>query len=81
MDSNIVEGGGGHTVGLTKKGKVFSWGENNCGQLGHGDQEDRSVPTTIAGLDGLVIIQISCGDFHMAALTDKVELLTWYVLS
>jgi alpha-tubulin suppressor-like RCC1 family protein len=68
-----------HTVGLTKKGKVFSWGSNDCGQLGHGDTEDRRVPTKVESLDELVITKISCGYKHTAALTDKGEILTWYV--
>ena len=68
-----------YTVGLTKKGEVFTWGDNDSGQLGHGDTEDKIVPTKVAGLDGLVITKISCGRYHTAALTDKGELFTWYV--
>ena len=30
------------------------------------------------GLDGLLIIKISCDDYHKAALTDEGELFTWY---
>ena len=76
-----IECGLCHTAGLTKKGEVLTWGYNHHGQLGHGDEEDRSVPTTVAGLDGLVIIKISCGEYHTVALTDKGEILTWYVRS
>ena len=70
-----------HTVGLTKKGEVFTWGKNWYGQLGHGDEESRTVPTKVASLDGFVIIQVSCGHNHTAALTDKGEIFTWYVQS
>jgi alpha-tubulin suppressor-like RCC1 family protein len=71
-----------HTVGLTKKGEVFTWGNNDSGQLGHGDYyESMTIPTKVPSLDGLFIIQISCGDKHTAALTDKGEILTWYVQS
>ena len=31
--------GRGHTVVLTDKGQLFSWGENSCGQLGQGNIE------------------------------------------
>ena len=68
-----------HTVGLTKKGEVFTWGSNDIGQLGHGGRKSRIVPTKVAGLDGLVITQISCGANHTAALTDKGEVFTWCV--
>jgi alpha-tubulin suppressor-like RCC1 family protein len=70
-----------HTVGLTKNGEVFTWGLSNYGQLGHGDKKPRSVPTKVESLDGLVITKISCGEIHTAALTDKGEILTWYVRS
>ena len=71
-----------YTIGLTKDGDVFSWGLNNYGQLGHGDADRRSaLPEKVASLDGLAIISISCGCYHTAAITDRGEILTWYVQS
>jgi E3 ubiquitin-protein ligase HERC1 len=70
-----------HTLGLTKNGQVFSWGQNASGQLGHGDKDERRAPNKVAALDGLVIIKISCGENHTSALTDKGEIFTWYVHS
>ena len=70
--------GDDHTVGLTKNDNVFTWGCNPFG-LGHGDNEDRRVPTKVASLDGLVTTKISSSDHHhMAALTGKKETLTWH---
>ena len=60
-------------------GKLFTWGRNLFGELGHGDNLDRFIPTKVSALDGHVITQISCGARHMAALTDKGEVLAWYV--
>ena len=68
-----------HTAALTKNGEVFTWGLNDCGQLGHGDDIPRTVPTKVASLAGLVITQVFCGDTHTAVLTGKGELLTWCV--
>ena len=76
-----IECGGYHTVGLTKNGEVYSWGYNGYGQLGHGDNEPRTIPMKVESLDGMVITKISCGGWHTAALTDKGEILTWYVRS
>ena len=76
-----IECGEEYTVGLTKNGEVYSWGRNGNGQLGHGDEKARSVPTKVEGLDGIVIIKILCGYDHTVAITDKGELYTWYVLS
>ena len=76
-----IECGGHHTVGLTKNGEVFTWGDNSCGELGHGDLGGRrSVPTKVESLDGLVIAKISCGSEHTAAVTYNGEILTWYVV-
>ena len=76
-----IECGGSHTFGITKNGEVVSWGCNDFGQLGHGDNEARTIPKKVAALlDGLVIIKVPCGSYdHTAAVTDNGELLTWYV--
>lgn len=34
-----VNGGGRHAMALTADGKVFSWGDGEFGQLGHGDNK------------------------------------------
>jgi hypothetical protein len=74
-----IECGGNHTFGITKNGQVVSSGLNDFCELGHSDGKDRSVPTKVEALHGRVIIKISCGKYHSAALTDKGEVLTWYV--
>ena len=84
-----IDCGSNYTIGITKNGKVVSWGSNDCGQLGRGDKKQRfswgkkhrSVPTKVKALDGRVIIKISCGKDHTAAITDKGELYIWYVQS
>lgn len=32
-------------IALDSSGKVYSWGENAMGQLGHGDYLNKSVPS------------------------------------
>ena len=76
-----IECGDNHTATVTKKGELLTWGSNNCGQLGHGDGISRNKPMKVTKLDGSIITQVSCGTFHTAALTDKGEVLTWYVQS
>ncbi len=34
-----VSSGGRHAMALTADGKVFSWGDGDYGQLGHGDNK------------------------------------------
>lgn len=46
-----VSAGKNHVLALDENGKVYSWGNNAYGQLGHGDISNRSVPTKIDYLD------------------------------
>ena len=39
-----------HTVVLDYKGNVYTFGDNRYGQLGHGDQVSRPLPTKIEGV-------------------------------
>ncbi|KAH3731679.1 hypothetical protein Pelo_17491 [Pelomyxa schiedti] len=41
-----------HSITVTKKNSVYSWGSNEHGQLGLGDTLNRSIPTEIATLKG-----------------------------
>lgn len=35
-----------HTVAITDRGNVYSWGRGINGQLGHGDTADRCFPSS-----------------------------------
>ncbi len=59
--------GGEHTLALTSNDLVFSWGSGQCGRLGHGDDQDRDVPTLVAPLQRCVswwlllcLVSLSC---------------------
>lgn len=45
-----VAGGGRHFVATTTDGKLWTWGLNNFGNLGHGDLVHRSSPTQVGTL-------------------------------
>ena len=66
-----------HTVALSINGEVFTWGSNDYGQLGHGDQKDRNVPTKVESLSGEIIVKIACGHDHTAVVTERGKVLTW----
>ncbi|XP_025853889.2 probable E3 ubiquitin-protein ligase HERC6 isoform X2 [Vulpes vulpes] len=55
-----------HTVVLTQNGKVFTFGDNTYGQLGHSPTAEKSGPQLVEGIDGLVS-QIDCGSYHTLA--------------
>ena len=53
--TDIFVGSTDHSLALTTDGRLFSWGRNQSGQLGLGDNVDRSIPTEVpkpAGVDG-----------------------------
>jgi alpha-tubulin suppressor-like RCC1 family protein len=62
-----------HTLGISYD-KLFSWGANNYGQLGHGDLIVRSSPTQIGTSSWTAI---SSGKSHSAAIKSDGLLFTW----
>jgi alpha-tubulin suppressor-like RCC1 family protein len=56
---------------------VLSWGCGDHGQLGHGDEEDKELPTVIAGLQAQRMVQLAAGERHVLALTDTSLLFAW----
>ncbi|MFA4906544.1 MAG: DUF58 domain-containing protein, partial [Candidatus Margulisiibacteriota bacterium] len=64
-----------HTLALTKDGRVFAWGHNDCGQLGLGDVNDHTQPTEVAGLRD--VAQLVAGDCHTLALTKDGRVFAW----
>ncbi|MEM9223666.1 MAG: Ig-like domain-containing protein [Pseudomonadota bacterium] len=63
----IIDHGNGVSFAITDDGTLFGWGQNNIGQLGLGDEENRLVPTVI-DVDGKKIIAVSSGNSHTLAL-------------
>jgi len=61
-----------HTLALSEEHAVFSWGDNEFGQLGHGnDLQDRKLRPKVIdyfGRCGIHCAQIACGAFHSAVL-------------
>lgn len=63
-----------HTLALTEVG-AFSWGSGDGGRLGHGNRKHRDIPTLIEGLKGMVVVQVSAGTWHSAALVQVPPLV------
>ncbi|CAD6189654.1 unnamed protein product [Caenorhabditis auriculariae] len=57
--------------------EVWSWGANECGQLGHGDTVGRHQPSRIINLDKEFVTDLSCGDDFSMAMTSSGEVFTW----
>jgi len=65
-----------HSLGLTRTGKVFAWGRNEHGQIGHAG-EDTSAPKRVS-LNGTVV-SLACGYGHSAVLLDDGSMYVWGV--
>ncbi|KAH9316924.1 hypothetical protein KI387_018693, partial [Taxus chinensis] len=79
IDYNFKQLACGHslTVGLTTSGQVFTMGNIVYGQLGN-PQSDGKLPCLVEGkLTDETVEEISCGAYHVAALTSKNEVYTW----
>ncbi|KAM8827696.1 putative E3 ubiquitin-protein ligase HERC1 isoform 4-T4 [Spinachia spinachia] len=72
------KGSDGHTLAITLEGEVFSWGDGEYGKLGHGNSATQKYPKIIQGpLFGKVVVCVSAGYRHSAAVTNDGELYTW----
>lgn len=66
LDVVQVSCGDAHTLALTSKGEVWSWG-TGC-QTGHGTGECIQTPQLVEGLVGRKVISVECGAYHSMAL-------------
>ncbi|KAJ8781757.1 hypothetical protein J1605_010741 [Eschrichtius robustus] len=70
--------GESHSLALSDRGQLFSWGAGSDGQLGLVTTEDSvAVPRLIQKLNQQTILQVSCGNWHCLALAADGQFFTW----
>lgn len=62
-----------HVVALTINGEIYTWGDNNYGQLGTMNMFESSTPRLV----GEQIISVQCGANHTLALTESGQIFAW----
>jgi RCC1 and BTB domain-containing protein len=62
-----------HTMIVTEDGKLYSFGYNYRGQLGHGTTVSELVPRPVKGLEGKRVRLVSCSYYHTVVTTDEDE--------
>ncbi|MES1921023.1 hypothetical protein MHBO_002624, partial [Bonamia ostreae] len=72
-----IQAGGQQTFVLAKDGKVYSFGRGDDGRLGHGGEANEVLPRVVESLLGTKIASLSCGEKHVAAVTEDGDLYTW----
>ncbi|VVA94397.1 unnamed protein product [Arabis nemorensis] len=65
--------GPGHSIAVTSKGVVYSFGSNGSGQLGQGTTEDTWQPRPVRSLNGIRIIQAAIGADRTMLISDAGE--------
>jgi alpha-tubulin suppressor-like RCC1 family protein len=64
-----------HSLALGWDGRVYSWGYNAHGELGHGDTLDRPSPVLVEELQGVCGIASACA--HSMAVTQSGAVFSW----
>jgi hypothetical protein len=70
-----VAAGHHHSLALSWDGRVYSWGKNDHGELGHGDTVFRPSPVLVEGLEG--VCSIAAAVDHSYAVTQSGDVFHW----
>lgn len=46
-----------HNIAIADDG-VYTWGSGDGGRLGHGDKQDRIIPTRVEFFDNEIVLQV-----------------------
>eukprot|EP00742_Colponemidia_sp_Colp-10_P002210 GILJ01002363.1.p1 GENE.GILJ01002363.1~~GILJ01002363.1.p1 ORF type:complete len:646 (-),score=71.18 GILJ01002363.1:240-2123(-) len=69
---------GDHHMAAGTDTEVFTWGWGGCGQLGHGDEEDKDEPWQINEFLQREVLMVACGAAHTCALIGIPKVgVTW----
>lgn len=77
---SMMAAGGSHNLVLCTDGSLFAWGCNIYGQLGNGNHNSHSTPTSViqsGTLGGKVVVAIIAGFDHSVALCADGTLAAW----
>ena len=68
-----------HTIVVTSLGRLFTFGDGPCGQLGHGDRNGGDVPVEVgaARSRGVRIVFAAAGSSHSGVVTCQGHVWTW----
>ncbi|MGW0806554.1 RCC1 domain-containing protein [Nonomuraea sp. NPDC002799] len=72
-----IGAGAGHSLAVTSDGRVLSWGYNNTGQLGIGNNDDSAVPVEVPLPDDVTVTAVDGGSAHSLALTSTGQMWSW----
>ncbi|TYZ61267.1 hypothetical protein PybrP1_009568 [[Pythium] brassicae (nom. inval.)] len=65
-----------HSAVVTDAGELYTFGMNDCGQLGLDHTQHQSTPQLVKALEGHEVAMVSCGLYHTIICTAAGELLS-----
>ena len=71
-----VAAGNTHSMAKTASGELWTWGDGESGQLGHGDKENMAEPRVVDGIEGAVV-GMTGGTTHSIVTTAEGRVLTF----
>jgi len=76
-----ISAGANHVLALTNNGEVYTWGKNENGQLGIGNNENTIYATKVLGEGGSStlkrIVDISAGEYGSSAINEFGWVYVW----
>ena len=69
--------GNDHTLSLDEENKLYTFGSNSGGQLGHGDMLYRNTPERVYVLSHIPIISVAAGHTHSVAIDSQGHVYTF----
>ncbi|EDV24531.1 uncharacterized protein TRIADDRAFT_56425 [Trichoplax adhaerens] len=74
-----VAAGSLHCVACTDAGEVFTWGDNDEGQLGNGTLNPIPEPTLVTVLENVKLNRVGCGSAHSFAWSTEAPIDIGYM--
>ena len=73
-----ISSGGDYTCVILDNGSVSCWGRGIYGQLGNGNNSDKTAPTLVSSLGaGRTAVAIASGQSHTCAILDNGSVACW----
>lgn len=68
-----------YSAAITCGGNLLTWGRGTYARLGHGNSDDRSLPTLVVALSDHMVVDVALGsgDAHSLALTSEGLVFAW----
>lgn len=73
-----VSCGSHHSICVTDTGDIYTWGQNNCGQVGSGSSTNQATPRRVSSpFTGKRVVSISCGQSSTMVVLESGEVYGW----